>query len=91
MPINIRTYLDSLMNAHCISKESADCIYQEYVRLKDHYLAGKLDKLALDTMRAIRTEHEKIRIRQSDHLPSAEDIVLFTMAENICDEVKKGS
>jgi hypothetical protein len=89
MPIAIRTYLDSLLNARCISKESADCIYQEYVRLKDHYLAGKLNKSALQAMKRIRTEQEKIRIRQSDTLPSVEDTVLFIMAENICDKVKK--
>jgi hypothetical protein len=84
MPIDIRTYLDSLLNSHCISRESADCIYQEYARLKDHYLAGKLDKSALEAMQAMRAEQEKIRAHQSNNLPSIEDLVLFTMAENIC-------
>ncbi len=89
MPIAIRTYLDSLLNAHCISKESADCIYQEYVRLKDYYLAGKLNKSALQAMKRIRTEQEKIHTHQSDNLPSVEDTVLFIMAESICDKARK--
>jgi hypothetical protein len=89
MPIDIRTYLDSLLNSRCISKESADCIYQEYLRLKDHYLAGKLNKATLQAMKKIRTEHEKIRANESNNLPSVEDTVLFTLAESVCEKANK--
>lgn len=89
MPIDIRTYLDSLLNSHSISKESADCIYQEYLRLKDDYLAGKLHKSALKSLNKIRAEQEMIRIRKSDNILTIEDMALFTMAKDICDKIRK--
>lgn len=89
MAIDIRTHLDSLLNSHSISKEGADCIYQEYLRLKDDYLAGKLHKSALKSLNKIRAEQEMIRIRKSDNIPTIEDMALFMMAKDICDKIKK--
>jgi hypothetical protein len=89
MQIDIRAYLDNLLKSHSISKNSADCIYQEYLRIKDDYLAGKLHKSTLQSFNEIRAEEQKSRIRQRGDLPTIEDMALFTIAKNICDNVRK--
>jgi 23S rRNA A2030 N6-methylase RlmJ len=87
MPIDIRTYVNNQLNSHSLSKESADCIYQEYLRLKDDYLAGKLHKSSLKALSNLRLEEEEVRIRQRDgNLPTIEDMALFTMAKSICEK-----
>ena len=60
MPIDIRTHLDNLLNTYSISKESADCIYQEYLRLKDDYLAGKLNKSSLIALNKMRADEKRL-------------------------------
>ncbi len=91
MPIDIRTYLNNLLNSHSISKKSVDCIYQEYLRLRDDYLAGKLHKSSLKALTNLREEEKEIRTHQrEENLPTIEDMALFTMAKSICDKAKIG-
>lgn len=89
MPIDIRGHLDNLLKSQSLTKADADCIYQEYLRLKDDYLAGKLHKSTLKTLTEMRLEEERNRARQKvSDLPSVEDMVLLGMARSICDKTK---
>ena len=89
MQIDIRRHLDNLLSNHSLTKANADCIYQEYFRLKDDYLAGKLQKSTLRTLNKMRIEAERSRVSQKvSDLPSTEDMALFGMAKSICDKVK---
>lgn len=88
MTLDVRTYLDRLVSSLELSRERADCVYKEYVRIRDIYLAGRLDKSALDQMAQIRAGLED-RISESNELPSAEDTALFIMAKKICENVAK--
>lgn len=90
MTLDIRTYLDRLVSSLELSRDKADCVYKEYVRIRDSYLAGRLDKSALDEMEEIRTAL-KDRITESSDLPSAEDVALFSMAKKICDSAARSS
>lgn len=85
MSVNIRTHLDNLLSSNEISREIADCVYEEYLRLKQDYLAGKLDKSALEMAAKIRIELEKDRVGESPDLPNVEDMVLFVIARSICE------
>lgn len=89
MPVDIHTYLDTLMNSHSISKVDADCIYQEYLSLKDNYLAGKLQSSTLEALNKIRAMEERARTRQNDSIPTVEDMALFTLAKDICNKIEK--
>lgn len=88
MPTDVRTYMDNLVGSNARSREEADCIYKEYQRLREDYLAGKLGKSILVSMQEIRAYLEKNRIRERDSLPNVEDMILLTLAERICDSVK---
>lgn len=88
MPLDIRTYLDRLVSSLELSKDKADCIYKEYVRLRDSYLAGKLDKTALEHLEDIRLGVNK-ELGKSSDLPSADDTALFVMAKEICESAAK--
>ena len=84
MPADVRVYLDKLVSSFEMSRDQADCVYKEYLGIRDNYLAGKLDKSALKSMSTIRTELQKSR-RESKDLLGIEDMVLLTIAKKICD------
>lgn len=84
MPVDVRTFLGGLVSSHELSRDKADCILKEYLVLRDHYLAGKLDESAAKSMSRIRIELEESRGHESTDLPSIEETVLLTMAKKIC-------
>lgn len=84
MPIDIRTYLDDLLKSGNISKEESDCIFEEYLRVKELYLAGNLHKSMNETIAKIYVDLEKNGFKESDVLPNVQDMVLLIMAKKIC-------
>lgn len=58
--IDIRRHPDNLLSSHSLTKANADCIYQEYLRLKGDYLDGKLQKSTLRTLNKMRIEEERL-------------------------------
>ena len=79
MPIFVRKFLDSLVANGSTTKSEANSIFEQYLRLKEDYLAGNLDKNVCGLIAKGVIDIERKGLTEPENLPSLEDTALLML------------